>query len=218
MKEALSFFINPKYLKTVTIDWRRLLLIAIVYIIISSPLNFINHLLIRTLSLNEKEINENFFRTFIMLAVFAPVFEEITFRLLLKPKKRNLIVFATSALTVSILFFLGNQLLLMSVLLFAGTISSMVIFNKKILHAFQKFFLKKFVYFFYFSCIIFGFVHIFNYEPVGIMMFVLSPLIVAPAVLAGIFFGYVRMKFGIMYSILFHACINLLSLSNFFNN
>jgi hypothetical protein len=60
---------------------------------------------------------------------------------------------------------------------------------------------------FYLFALAFGIIHIFNYE-LSINTFLLLPLLVAPQIIAGMFLGLIRVKVGLLYSILFHALYN----------
>ncbi|WGD34626.1 CPBP family intramembrane metalloprotease [Olleya sp. YS] len=60
---------------------------------------------------------------------------------------------------------------------------------------------------FYVLAIVFGYVHLFNFE-ITTKILVLSPLFVAPQIIIGLVFGYVRVRLGLVYSILLHGCYN----------
>lgn len=67
---------------------------------------------------------------------------------------------------------------------------------------------QNFRYVFYGYSILFGFVHIFNFEEVSLQLLLLSPLITLPQLLLGFGMGYVRIRFGFWYGYLFHALNN----------
>ena len=71
-------------------------------------------------------------------------------------------------------------------------------------------FFKKSPYFkyaYYLSVFLFAIVHIFNFEG-GQEIYYLAPLLIAPQLIAGFFLGYIRVKFGLKWSILLHASFN----------
>lgn len=70
-----------------------------------------------------------------------------------------------------------------------------------------EFWVKKYLYVFYFSVIKFAFVHITNYE-IEISKFYLFPVLVLPQFFAGIFLGYLSVKYNFMLGFLFHAIHN----------
>ncbi|SFJ62600.1 CPBP family intramembrane glutamic endopeptidase [Olleya namhaensis] len=60
---------------------------------------------------------------------------------------------------------------------------------------------------FYTFSLLFGYVHLFNFE-ITPQLILLSPLLVAPQIVVGLVFGYVRVRLGLIYSMLLHACYN----------
>lgn len=62
---------------------------------------------------------------------------------------------------------------------------------------------------FYLFTLVFGFYHITNFELTTTTL-VLSPILVAPQIAAGVFLGFIRVRFGLLWAIVFHACYNLI--------
>ncbi len=60
---------------------------------------------------------------------------------------------------------------------------------------------------FYISCIIFGMVHLGDFEDSKYLL-PWAPLLVAPQTLMGFFLGFLRVKLGLVYAILMHAFHN----------
>ena len=60
---------------------------------------------------------------------------------------------------------------------------------------------------FYFFALLFGFIHITNFE-ITTNVLLLSPLLVLPQILLGGYFGYIRVRFGIQWSMLLHGTYN----------
>ncbi|MFQ3181634.1 MAG: membrane protease YdiL (CAAX protease family) [Polaribacter sp.] len=71
--------------------------------------------------------------------------------------------------------------------------------------AFKK--TKSFKIAFYALALLFGFIHIFNFE-ITTNILLLAPLLVLPQILLGGYFGYIRVRFGIQWSMLLHGCYN----------
>ena len=65
---------------------------------------------------------------------------------------------------------------------------------------------------FYLISIAFGLIHILNFEP-SLNIYLLAPILVAPQIVIGINLGYLRIRFGLIWSILFHAFHNGILLS-----
>lgn len=60
---------------------------------------------------------------------------------------------------------------------------------------------------FYASVLLFGGIHLFNFNEYDQVLWA-APLLVAPQLFSGIVLGYTRIKMGLGYSILMHACFN----------
>ncbi len=70
--------------------------------------------------------------------------------------------------------------------------------------------LKKKKYFktgFYVIALLFGYIHISNYE-LNTSVLLFSPLLIAPQFFVGLYLGYIRVKFGLLWSIALHASYN----------
>ncbi len=70
---------------------------------------------------------------------------------------------------------------------------------------------KRYLFIFYFSAILFGYVHLSNY-PCSIPIIVLSPIIVAPQFVTGLFIGYLRVRHDLVTGYLMHALHNVIFL------
>lgn len=60
---------------------------------------------------------------------------------------------------------------------------------------------------FYAFALVFGFIHIFNFELTP-QIILLSPILVAPQICLGLFLGYLRVRLGLIYSIILHMTYN----------
>ncbi|AYN67981.1 CPBP family intramembrane metalloprotease [Euzebyella marina] len=96
-------------------------------------------------------------------------------------------------------------------LLFAAAVIMAPVMEEVIFRGPLIFFKKKnyFNCIFYFLTFIFGFYHISNFELTTTTL-LLSPLLVAPQLSVGIFLGFVRVKFGLLWAIIFHALYNFI--------
>ena len=66
---------------------------------------------------------------------------------------------------------------------------------------------KYFSIVFYTSAISFGVIHIFNYE-MSTKLLVIAPVLIMPQLILGLYFGYIRTRLGLRWSIFLHACYN----------
>lgn len=73
---------------------------------------------------------------------------------------------------------------------------------------------KTFKIAFYVFALAFGFLHITNYE-ISTNVLIFSPILIAPQIFAGLYFGFVRIRFGLIWSIALHATYNALIFSLF---
>ncbi|WP_299103775.1 CPBP family intramembrane glutamic endopeptidase [uncultured Tenacibaculum sp.] len=66
---------------------------------------------------------------------------------------------------------------------------------------------KSFKIAFYFFAVIFGLVHITNFTMTTNVL-LLAPILVLPQIVLGCYLGFIRVKFGLGWSMLLHACYN----------
>lgn len=125
---------------------------------------------------------------FLFLGVIAiPLVEEIIFRLYLR-KKYN---------PIRLIGFFNGLLKPSS--------------KKQIEETIDKNWHKYYRIFFYSAAILFGVIHISNYKLTkNVLLFM--PLLIAPQTIGGLFLGYMRVKFGLLWSILLHAFYNFIFL------
>jgi uncharacterized protein (TIGR03435 family) len=133
----------------------------------------------------------------ISTVIVIPFFEELIFRLYLRYKNNYLFHFIISLISLS------------------GARN-----EKKAETALTSVWKKKYTYLFYFSAILFGIVHITNYK-LSYTILLLSPILIAPQILLGLFIGFLRVRYGFVWGYLLHALhnavfisIGILSMSN----
>ena len=66
---------------------------------------------------------------------------------------------------------------------------------------------KRYLFIFYFSALLFGYVHLTNYNN-SISIILLSPIIIAPQFISGLFIGYLRVRHDLVTGYLMHALHN----------
>lgn len=68
---------------------------------------------------------------------------------------------------------------------------------------------KNFKFFFYLFAVLFGLVHLFNYKGnFTTTTLLVTPILTAPQTVLGGYLGFIRVKFGLLWSILLHAIYN----------
>ncbi len=158
--------------------------------------------------------NSNSITLFLLVVIFGPLMEEILCRLNLKITKLNIAVFLTAVLMfiIQVLFFLKFRFFI-----YLSAIPTFALIYYTINHinfpleGIDKFVKLKFRYVFHLSAIIFGILHLTNYDTIYWWMIVLIPFLTAPYITMGYVFGYVRMKYGFANGLLMHSTINFIS-------
>lgn len=121
---------------------------------------------------------------FFFAVIVAPLFEEVMFRLILKFRSNFLILWS---IHIGVALHLGQK--------------------RSLLKTARKVWDKFYGWIFYLMAVAFGLMHIMNFEP-SLNIYLLAPILVAPQILIGINLGYLRVRFGLIWSILFHAFYN----------
>lgn len=120
-----------------------------------------------------------------LTVIIVPIIEELIFRLYLRYKNNYLL-----QLFMSLFYILGTKR------------------KNRIEKRIKKIWYKKYAYVFYFSAILFGFVHILNFKSAKSLLLFL-PIITAPQIVVGILAGYLRVRFNLVLGIFLHAIHNM---------
>ncbi len=121
-------------------------------------------------TVKEELVDWGLAETIFALVLFAPIVEEILFRLPLR-YNRNYIF---------------------------------KLFGKRV----QKIWSKHYAYFFYAFAVAFGLFHISNFSNSEIVFFAISPLIILSQLSGGVVLGYIRLKAGLFWGMLYHGLFN----------
>ncbi|MDA7854661.1 CPBP family intramembrane metalloprotease [Cyclobacteriaceae bacterium] len=121
---------------------------------------------------------------FFFAVIMAPLLEEVMFRLILRFRSNFLILWS---IHIGVALHLGQK--------------------RSLLKTARKVWDKFYGRVFYLMTMAFGLMHIMNFEP-SLNIYLLAPILVAPQILIGINLGYLRVRFGLIWSILFHAFYN----------
>ena len=123
------------------------------------------------------------YRILLLAAIIAPISEELMFR-------AHLVIFKSPAkFYVKLIPFSDSK-----TELFESRVKGLE--NPKV-----------FKIMFYLLALAFGYVHLFNYQ-VDAQILLFSPILVAPQIFLGLIFGFVRVRFGLPWSILMHGMYN----------
>ena len=153
----------------------------------------------------------------LLAAILAPLTEELCFRLFLRFSHIKLALSAIFiSLFVSELFDTSsiNGLALLGIYILVGVLtyvlSKLFISKSRGENLFKKHIGKLF----YLSVTTFALIHSGNYLNINSILIVL-PILVLPQFFAGLFFGYIRMNYGFLWSVLMHSAYNFLTLIPF---
>ncbi|UBM61693.1 CPBP family intramembrane metalloprotease [Candidatus Sulfidibacterium hydrothermale] len=201
-------------MKREKIKWKLFFFLFFFVWFYSIPLNILSYGLMKALHLHNllDMLKGKSLLKILFLAITAPVLEEFLFRLLLKPSVKNLVWYVSFFSAVFIFDLLLGKTKGMIFLAGLLLVPAILLVKRNGLKRFQKWFLKHFRLFFYLSCLLFGMLHIGNFSPLSWSLLFWGPLLVLPQLFAGLVLGYIRMRFGIVYSILFHFSYNMLFL------
>lgn len=205
----INYLQSPSNIHQAKFDWKYFLLFVMAYFFWVMPMGAIIGLLSKVFNITNslKQMELNFFK----VVVIAPLLEESLFRLLLRPKLKNLITYSIISIVFISYLFCTEKYVIAFVLL-GIQLSVLILLYKRVeyLRKFYRIYLRRFTYFFYFSVIMFGMVHLtnFKYPELSIWIVLFSPLLVLPQLFMGSMLGFIRMRWGFFYCILFHATIN----------
>jgi uncharacterized protein len=205
----LTFLRSPYYQSNKKIEWSFFLKFLLLFYLISIPLGLFVELISQLLNFQDVALNFSAFKLIFAGIILAPIIEEIQFRLLLKPSYKNFMLFFGFSVCIALIALLKGRIFFVTVFIVLAFFSILVSLNKRKIRRVQVFILKNYYYFFYISCILFGIYHIFNYTPFNSKLILIMPILIFPKMILGGFLGYIRIRFGIIYSIVFHSLINV---------
>ena len=183
---------------------------------------YLDNLLVNTFNLNsilnsnKKNFNETFLLLgkykFLVVAICAPLLEELVFRLPLKPKI-SYIIFPIGYILYKLT---GHSILNLNKSNFSEYFSLFIylILIPSILYPliskfkFIELIKKNYTIYFYILAISFSLMHVLNFLPINPKLILLYPLFVLPQFIIGLGLGYIRNIYGLKYSWLLHSFIN----------
>lgn len=184
-----------------------LLFLLFTFIVLSISISLIALIICKLFHIKHNEIGLTPLMTILFGVLLAPIYEEVVFRSLLKFKKNNIILFiVTVTALIGFCIFMSKIILviILSVLLIT-LVSLLITFSRSKIELFLS---SKFKYFFYTTSITFGLIHVFNFTGNIYLILAFSFILVGPQIVLGFISGYIRMNYGLIYSILFHMIVN----------
>ena len=154
---------------------------------------------------------------FFLVVILGPLVEELIFRLILVPKRRNITIFTFvfSFLVLNKTYYLIeiDWLLLMS-LAVSGLLSFLVFKLLKRKPEIETVIGKRQKITTIVSVVLFGLLHIANIENLHWELVLLYPVYALPQMISGYVCSVQRLKLGFIWGLLFHSMINLMAFLN----
>jgi len=206
MNDFYKYILKPtsiNFYKKITIG--HVVKLLIFYFVAILIMGLISHLLCDKLGIIKNyHLNTNK----ILIGVFlAPIYEEILFRAPLIFKKKYICLFMIVSAILDVLAMIKPNILgtiVFSNFLLIPIILHLIFSEKKI----EIFIKQNFRWFFYFSVFFFGFAHLTIFSGDYLKIILIAPILVSPQIILGLILGYIRMNYGLRYSIIFHCVIN----------
>jgi membrane protease YdiL (CAAX protease family) len=154
---------------------------------------------------------------FIVYGVFlAPVIEEFIFRSWFKWSRKNSIILIILFVALIVLSFIRTKTLIyVAVMFILGVIFFSI--SKSLKHEISELISTNIKYFYWGSSIVFGMIHASNFVGNIWCLIGFSFILGSPQIVAGLIFGYIRLNYGLRYSILIHVFNNSLLLFSLFH-
>jgi membrane protease YdiL (CAAX protease family) len=214
MIDFYTFLKNPVWFpQNMKPDPGHFLKLFIFYLIALIPLALLASTIISYFGIVHKQIEMSFVRKLFLVCLIAPIYEEVFFRSLLKFTRLNIILFITN-LTFFIIYTIvtkkPNYLIFASMCLIVIIVVIISFSAKKI----SKFISENIKYFFYLTSFAFGMLHAVNFTGSLWALIAFSVALGGPQIIAGLILGYIRIKYGLIYCILFHMFVNSTVLLN----
>ena len=154
--------------------------------------------------------NMAFYQIFILAVIMAPVVEELIFRYYINKVWLCLALIPLLLSGTSVYLFLTHPspvvYIISAILIFVSLLFIGSMFREPVLLWWKSGFRAYYPYIFYLSATAFAFVHIFNFDES--MSWYFTPILVFPQFVIGLYLGYLRIRNGLIYSILIHAINN----------
>lgn len=230
LKEISAYVIKPSYppnriksTKEKVIDMIGLFVLKMACIVLLALLMGLISTVHDPVNLSKSNMHERFSPLLLLLVggFILPTVEEVCFRLSLRFKP----IYLSLTLTVITYYILTKGvygtsismvdesfMLRIGTSLFVGLFCFPLLKVRSVRTNLEKFLKANFRWFYYSTCLIFAWIHIFNYE-LSVANLLLLPLITSPQLLSSIIYGYARVAFGFQYPLLFHVTNNLIGLS-----
>jgi|GEM_PF-3139849 len=208
MTDFLAFSKNPRHIDC-TEKWNSIITLQflILFIILGSLASGLPYILSKFLMIGDKISNLTFQQRMIQGLLIAPVTEELIFRLLLKEKKVYFLINAVTCTAIIIVAAItGNNISAIIFIIILGiTTTIAVIHIKGISDLYSP---HNYKYLYWCAILLYGLLHGLNFRFTNYWYTLLIPFLTMPQIVLGFILSYIRVKYGILFSVIFHFIVN----------
>lgn len=207
MDQIKKFLVDPYF----SDEFRKpffkdLLLLLVGYFILVIPIGVMLLALSRIFDISMKTMDVPYYQRVVYGLILGPIVEEIFFRLMYVFKKKNIFIVLLTSLGLAILFLIKSEPAKAYIFfILCLTFSLCLLSFDKV----RKVINIHFKVFFYGMAIVFAFLHVFNFDGINSMRYLLTVFIIIPQFILGILLGYIRLKHGFIYAVGFHMAVNI---------
>ena len=225
LSEFLHFLHHPHFnpLKRVKTNMLttsiRVYLVLLCMIILANVIKTLISKLFFTVPVNEvtnffESLKDHHWRLFILVAILAPIAEEMIFRLSLVFNPAYFAISFSLLITLIIHKLTSFLPALISLVLLYFIFYYIAVHYKILIH---RFWYKNLGVLVYFSSLSFGLLHVGNYQFVEGYQYLIIPLLIFPQLAMGFLLSFVRLCYqnGILICILVHIIMNAMTVSHF---
>lgn len=217
MKEYLQFIKNPLKFKKLAYENENTMKIVFSFLIFSLCMAISYALLVLIIDsifgglrefISQSNTNESL-GVLLKFLILSPILEELGFRLGLKINKRYVAI--SSGIQLSYFIFIGlpDIDILYKVLIIAASIFlAFLVINQKVIN----YLIKHYNIYVAYNIILFGLLHVFNYEFTNYKEFLYLPLLILPQLIMGSYFSFIRLKNGFKIVVFLHILFNMIVL------
>lgn len=210
MNELIAFIKKPYINRTQKMEWHIFIILLLFLFLFSFGSGFFSIPIIQYTDIHKTDIIPSW-ELFVFAILLAPIYEEVFFRGLFYFNIRNVAAFS-SLLSLITVYKIYQKHFVFAVVLMAVIIGIIAAYKyvgaKRV-----QFFIKNHIrLLYYFSALSFGLLHAANFSGNIYLIIVFSLILTAPQICMGFINGFVRINFGLKYSILFHMVFNFLGI------
>jgi hypothetical protein len=208
MTDFLAFSKNPRPVDC-TEKWDSIITLQflILFIILGSLGSALPYILSKFLMIEDKISNLTFEQRVIQGLLIAPIMEELIFRLLLIEKKVYFLINAVTCTALIIVAVItGSNISAIIFIIILGITTTIAVIHIKGIRDLYSPHTYKYLY--WCSILLYGLLHGLNFRFINNWYTFLIPFLTMPQIFLGFILSYIRVKYGILYSVIFHFIVN----------